>query len=241
MIRLGSLRVVTSKELEDLTMPWYHDFSPLGFSTPQRGGIFGPNQSAKQRVIFGLIDQALGICEKTGAPKTVLELFCADGFYAVYAAQRGATAVAGIDLDEKELRKARLISKHLNVRRARFLREDVLTSRRTASVGICVGGLYHLTDPQVLLSRLRDLISTALVVQTVFHLGRRQEAAYFESPAPGWTWGCRFSVPMVQRMLQRAGWEVVSETTNELPGNDRPEDRGSYYALCLPANASRKP
>jgi len=72
----------------------------------------------------------------------------------------------------------------------------------------------------------------ALVVQTVCSLAQTA-ADYFETPAPGQDWGCRFSYDRLLSMLADAGWNVVASSTNELGGNARPEDRGSAYVLCV--------
>jgi hypothetical protein len=60
------------------------------------------------------------------------------------------------------------------------------------------------------------------------------EERYFESPAPGWTWGCRFTSAGLKRMLRDSGFEILHAYENELFGNERREDRGSVYALCRP-------
>jgi SAM-dependent methyltransferase len=226
------LVVMTRPELELFVQHWYHDFAPLGLPTPQRWGMFPPNQAAKQEPLFRLVAEALAL-SRVDAP-TVLELFCADGFYAIFAAQHGAGAALGIDTDPVEVYKARLAAKLLGVPNATFEVADVLTSDARADIGICAGGLYHVADPASLLARLRQRIGHVLVVQTVFHL-TRTEPDYFETPAPGLTWGCRFSYDYLLAMVERSGWRIVSAERNELTGNDRPEDRGSAYLLCVPA------
>ena len=77
------------------------------------------------------------------------------------------------------------------------------------------------------------------MVQTVISLARC-EADYFEAPAPGWTWGCRFSFDYLMDMLPGAGWRVVMTEENRLLGNKRPEDGGSVYLLCEPAREGRE-
>ncbi len=225
---------MTADERALFADPWYHDFSPLGLPTPQRGGIFPANQAAKQGPIFRLLDDALGRAAARRRDASVLELFCADGFYALRAALCGARRVLGVDTDEREVAKARLAAKLLGVRTAEFRVADVFLTTEPAAVAICAGGLYHLSEPARLLDQLRHQVSDALVVQTVYHLGR-PESDYFESPAPGWTWGCRFSYGYLVGMVERCGWRIERTETNELLGNDRPADRGSAYLLCTPA------
>jgi cyclopropane fatty-acyl-phospholipid synthase-like methyltransferase len=224
---------MTSDERALFADPWYHDFSALGLPTPQRGGIFPANQAAKQEPIFRLLDEALQRAAVRSAEVSVLELFCADGFYALRAAQRGARRAVGVDTDPAEVAKARLASKLLGVTGTEFRVADVLETPDRVSVAICAGGLYHLSEPARLLDQLRHQVSDALVVQTVYHVGR-PEPDYFESPAPGWAHGCRFSYEYLLRMVARCGWRVEHAETNELLGNDRPADRGSAYLLCTP-------
>lgn len=225
---------MTRAELELFVELWYHDFTVLGLPTPQRRGIFPANQAAKQEPLFRMVDEALQTVRQRALDPTVLELFCADGFYSTYAAQHSATRAVGIDKDPREIDKARLAARLLGVRNVDFRVGDVLTSADRAAIGICAGGLYHLSDPAALLAKLRDQISQVLVIQTVFHIGRT-EPDYFETPAPGLTWGSRFSWSYLLDMTAHSGWQVVRSERNELSGNDRPEDRGSAYLLCVPA------
>ena len=226
--------VLTRPELDLFVQLWYHDFRPLGLPTPQRWGMFPPNQAAKQEPLFRLIAEAIRLTRNRAGDPTVLELFCADGFYSIYAAQHGATSAHGIDTDPVEIDKARLAAKLLGVANVSFAVGDVRTSDARAAIGICAGGLYHLEDPAALLRRLHRQVDHALVVQTVFHIGRT-EPGYFETPAPGLTWGSRFSYDHLLAMVESSGWRIQHAERNELTGNDRPEDRGSAYLLCVPA------
>lgn len=236
MLKIGRRFLLDEQEMGLLLEPWYHDFSPLGLATPQRGGIYPGNQESKQGPIFRMLDDALDRVRQGGGESSVLECFCADGFYGIHAALEGASRVVGVDLDEREVGRARLMARLLDVHgRTEFRVQDVFDLDDRAAITICAGGLYHLEDPKRLLLRLRELTTAALVVQTVFHLGRRDEDDYFEAPAPGWTWGCRFSIPYLHRMVEETGWEIVADEYNELVGNHRPEDRGSAYLLCAPA------
>jgi hypothetical protein len=74
------------------------------------------------------------------------------------------------------------------------------------------------------------------VVQTVFHLDEHDED-YFETPAPGQTWGSRTGYDGVLAMVERAGWKILDHDRNELLGNDERSNRGSAYLLCEPADS----
>lgn len=224
------------EEQQAIDEPWYHDFSLLGYPTIQREGIFYLNQESKQYHILGMIQIAIAICKDMGVAQPIgIELFCADGYYSNHAIQAGAAHIHGFDVDDKELLKARTISKILGKsKRIEFYKKDVFEIDDNYDFAICAGGLYHITDPEGLLRLLRRKVQGPLVIQTVYSLACNNED-YFESPAPGWTWGCRFSYKFLLSMLERSGWKIVYKKSNELKGNERLEDRGSAYILCIPS------
>jgi 2-polyprenyl-3-methyl-5-hydroxy-6-metoxy-1,4-benzoquinol methylase len=221
-------------DLEVLQTPWYHDFTPFGLPTPQLPGIYKPNQASKSPTLFDYIERALDMLP-SGASRSVLEYFCADGFYALHACRSGAESVGGVDLDEAAIRKARLIAAVLKMPAVKFDVADVFQVPDVVDISICAGGLYHISDPSVLLAKLRSQTRHALVLQTVIH-NAIEEPSYFETPAPGWTWGCRFSWAYLLRITSDAGWRIVDSRRGELSGNDRPEDRGTAFLLCKPDN-----
>ncbi len=231
--------------MEPLGCPWYHDFAPLGRPTIQAEGIFGPNQAAKQNTLFYYIRRAIELCPEGRHRPTGVELFCADGFYSHYALQHGARHMTGVDLGEPQsagdpihLRQAQAMTSLLgHSGRADFRRQDVHDVTGDYDFAICAGGLYHLSDPGLLLRHIHTHTHGPLILQTVYSLADRSPA-YFQAPAPGWTWGCRFSVAYLMSMLRDSGWKVLDATNNELEGNTRPQDRGSIYALCVPVRSS---
>lgn len=226
---------LSGSEIALLVDPWYHDFEVLGFKTHQRVTKgYREAQEAKQGPLFEFTAQAITLCRKQGTFVKGVELFCADGFFTNYAIQCGAQEVYGIDIDDRELSKARLITKLLgNSKKVRFDNCDVFGLDGTYDFGICAGGLYHISNPHDLLKLLSTKIKTALVVQTVYSLANESEE-YFEAPVPPWTWGCRFSYKYLLQMVKDAGWNVLHASKNELRGNKRLQDRGSAYLLCVP-------
>lgn len=226
---------------------WYHDFSPLGLKTNQfRSAFYRKNQQAKQDELFDLIDRAIASCPREPGPGIKgVELFCADGFYANYAASRGVRSMLGVDLDADSvearsgvLEQARLVTRLLgNGDYIHYRKADVFDLDGSWDICICAGGLYHLTDPRRLLTRLRRQVKTALVLQTVVSL-ENQDPSYFVTPAPGLTWGCRFSSKHLDRMIETSGWEIMERRENQLPGNIRLCDRGSVYLLCRPRESN---
>lgn len=95
-----------------------------------------------------------------------------------------------------------------------------------------------MSNPHDLLKLLTEKIRTAIVIQTVFSLANTS-SDYFETPAPDWTWGCRFSYSYLLQMVKDSGWKIVDASANELEGNNQMKDRGSAYLLCVPSQSVR--
>ena len=93
-----------------------------------------------------------------------------------------------------------------------------------------VGGLYHIDNPVQILELSYRMANKYVIVQSVVSLAPDDED-YYESPAPGWTWGNRFSRESFDKMIKKQRYQIVDQHFNELEGNDRQEDRGSVYYL----------
>lgn len=214
--------------------PGYHDFSWLGLPTTQIEGIYAPNQRAKAPVIAAYILLAFARLRCRGIDAiSFAELFCADGFYAMLAGRFGAQSSVGFDDDrDGHLSAGERIREALGLHNVSFEKADVtaLDPARRFSVVANIGGLYHVDDPVAVLENSYAMAEHFLIVQTVVSMART-EPDYFERPAPGWSWGNRFSRAAFDRLVDARGWTVVERCFNVLEGNERPEDRGSVYYL----------
>lgn len=211
----------------------YHDFSLLGLATRQLPGIFAPNQRVKAPVIQAYILLALAklACEKT--PATFAELFCADGYYTMFARRFGATRAVGIDSDrDGYLASAEAVRAALALDGVEFRRCDVHQMDRDERFTIVanVGGLYHVADPEAVLDASYAACERFLIVQTVVSLAT-DDPEYFEVPAPGLPWGSRHSRQSFDRMVRARNWRIVDSCFAVLEANERPEDRGSLFYL----------
>lgn len=225
--------------------PTYHDFSWLGLPTPQIDGIYGPNQQAKAPVIAAYILLAFARLHCRGVkPVSFAEMFCADGFYAMFAAKFGAARAVGYDNDrDGHLASANAIRDALGLTQVSFTRCDVeaIPAEARYSVVANVGGLYHVDDPIAVLRRSYDMAEHYLIVQNVVSLAH-DDPGYFERPAPGLTWGNRYSRSGFDALVRKQGWTIVDSAFNELTANPRIEDRGSvYYLIEKPHAASAGP
>lgn len=214
--------------------PTYHDFSWLGLPTEQIPGIYAPNQRAKAPVLTAYILLALARLQCRGRDAiSFAELFCADGFYAMFAARFGAARAVGFDNDrEGHLATAMAVRDRLGLHQVDFRRtniEDIDPSQRFDIVAN-VGGLYHVDDPDEVLEQSYAMADAYLIVQNVVSLAA-EGADYFERPAPGLTWGNRFSRASFDALVRGKGWRIVDSCFNTLAANPRLEDRGSLYYL----------
>ena len=219
-------------DLSDLG-PLYHSYEFFGAANEQISGIFRPNQQAKAPILRAYIQYAIAKSRRTASDRvTFLELFCADGYYTMAARLFGADQATGVDNDrDGHLRLAPAIAARLGLDRVVFEQRDVHSLRdETYTVVANLGGLYHVSDPLDVLQASWKAAQRYLIVQSVVSLADRS-ADYFEAPAPGWTWGCRFSEAWLRRAVADLGGRLVDTHFNELEGNDRPDDRGSAYLL----------
>jgi SAM-dependent methyltransferase len=214
--------------------PLYHDFAWLGLPTAQLPGIYGPNQRAKAPVITAYILLAFAKLRCRGCHDiSFAELFCADGFYTLFAARFGAGRAMGYDNDrDGHLASAERVRDLLGLGQASFHQTDIeaIAPDARASVVANVGGLYHVDDPEAVLDQSYRMAEDYLIVQNVVSLAN-DAPDYFERPAPGLTWGNRFSRASFDALIRRRGWKVVDSAFNSLDANPRPEDRGSLYYL----------
>ena len=170
-----------------------------------------------------------------------VELFCGDGYYSNYAISRGIDKMVGIDLEEESgegsvrhsiLSQARLITNLLgNKTKINFYHMDVFDINHDFDICICAGGLYHISNPIKLLEILNRRIRSYLIIHTVVSL-EYESRHYFERPAPGWTWGCRFSHNKLLDMVKTSGWSIIDVDQNILLSNTILGDRGSSYIFC---------
>lgn len=134
--------------------------------------------------------------------KTVLDIGCNAGFYAVEMHRRGAAEVVGIDSDERYLAQARFVADRLGIKGVSYHNlsvYDVAKLGRTFDLVIFMGVLYHLRHPLLALDLIRAHVAgDMLLFQTMqrgseavadipsdppFHEpGTNRPPAYFDDP-----------------------------------------------------------
>lgn len=212
--------------------PLYHSYRLFGIDNEQRPE-FVVNQRVKEPIILGYMSLAIGKSRRAAADAvSFAELFCADAYYAMLAAWLGASPSVGIDNNRDGWSSpARRIARRLELG-VDFQQRDVneLNESDVYDVVANIGGLYHVPNPIEILRKSWAMTRRYLIVQSVVSLAN-ESPEYFESPAPGWTHGSRFSADFLFGAARSEGYRVIDSHRNVLEGNERPEDRGSVYML----------
>jgi len=214
--------------------PLYHGYSFFGVANEQLPGMYELNQQAKAPIITAYLAYAIAKSRnKATDPVSFIELFCADGYYTMVASRLGCCNSIGIDNNrDGHLQKARHIADRLGIKSVTFTEQEITEDADfdAADVIANIGGLYHVNKPREILRLSYEKAKKFLIVQTVVSLASTDEN-YFEAPAPGWTWGNRYSRESFDKMIHEVCPGVIDCHYNELEGNGRPEDRGSVYYL----------
>lgn len=233
MVRIFG-RKKSKEELLDELGPIYHSYRLFGVNNKAIPKFFR-NQKCKEPIILSYILNALAKTrdENPGQKASFAELFCADGYYALAAAYFGATKSIGIDNNRgKHFERANQIRDILGISNCEFLEMDVndLDTLDPIDIVANIGGLYHVENPEQILDKSYTLASKYLIVQNVVSLATDSDN-YFESPAPGWTWGSRYSKQSFTNLIYEKGWNVVDSHFNHLEGNKALTSKGSLYFL----------
>ena len=212
----------------------YHDYKVFGFKNYQLPGIYSLNQKSKEPIINAYIQYSIAKSRiKTQDKVSFAELFAADCYYAMVARHFGATYSIGIDNNcHGYSNHVTQIAKTLGIDNFEFCLRDINNIDEFERVDIVanLGGLYHVSNPKEIIEKSFNMTKKFLIIQNVVSMHNNDED-YFESPAPGWTWGCRFNRFSFDKLLQSLGYKIIDKHFNELEGNDRLEDRGSAYYL----------
>jgi tRNA (mo5U34)-methyltransferase len=109
--------------------------------------------------------------------KSVLDIGCNAGFYAIEMKKRGAARVLGIDADERYLAQARLASDALGFHDIEYRRLDVYDLGALGErfdLVIFMGVLYHLRHPLLALDLIREHVAGDLMLFQTMQQGSRE-------------------------------------------------------------------
>ena len=213
--------------------PWFHHMELAGVPTAP-GHFLGDYP----RVKFAGFAHALP-ADMTG--KSVLDIGCNAGFYAMDMKRRGAARVVGIDSDDAYLAQARFAAEveGLEIEFRKLDVYDVAALGETFDLVIFMGVLYHLRHPLLALDLIREYVAGDMLLYQ--SLQRGSEAPFTPQPdydileeavfdEPGWPrlafiehsysrdWTNWF-VPnraASAAMLRSSGFEIVSNPDPEV-------------------------
>ena len=182
------------RQIEELG-PWFHNLRIAGIETAP-DHFLGDYPAFK----FARFADALP-ADLSG--KSVLDIGCNAGFYAIEMKRRGAAEVIGIDSDERYLAQARFAADRLGFSDIEFRNlsvYDVGRLGRRFDLVIFMGVIYHLRHPLLALDLIREHVAgDMLLFQTMqqgssdvllvpedhpFHVpGTNRPPGFFDNPA----------------------------------------------------------
>lgn len=138
--------------------PWFHNIDLAGVATAP-AHFLGDYPAVKWRRFEHAIAPDL-----TG--RSVLDIGCNGGFYAIEMKRRGATRVVGIDSDERYLEQARFAAQVTgqDIEFHRLSVYDVARLGERFDIVLFMGVLYHLRHPLLALDLIREHVAGDLLL-----------------------------------------------------------------------------
>jgi tRNA (mo5U34)-methyltransferase len=136
--------------------PWFHNLDLKGVKTAPEHFLGDYPQVKWQRFASSLPAELTG--------KTVLDIGCNAGFYAMEMKRRGARRVLGIDTDEDYLAQARLAARiqDLDIEFRILSVYDVAAIGEQFDLVLFIGVLYHLRHPLLALDLIHEHVAKDL-------------------------------------------------------------------------------
>ncbi|MBC6982693.1 TIGR04290 family methyltransferase [Caulobacter sp. 17J80-11] len=189
--------------------------------------------------------------------KTVLDIGCNGGFYAIEMKRRGAERVVGLDTDERYLAQARFAAEvtgqEIEFRNLSVY--DVAKLEERFDLVLFLGVLYHLRHPLLALDLIHDHVAGDLMILQSMQRGATAtapvrpdydfwEKAQFDTPAwpklhfieqayaGDWTNWWAPNAACTEAMLRSSGFEVLEHPEAEVfvcRRAERPTPDGAVY------------
>jgi len=140
--------------------PWFHNMDLGGGVWTAPGHFLGDYPGVKFRGFAHVLPEDLD-------GKTVLDIGCNGGFYAIEMKRRGAARVLGIDFDDDYLAQARFAAETLGHRDIEFRRMsvyDVGSLGEQFDLVVFMGVLYHLRHPLLALDLVYENVAKDLML-----------------------------------------------------------------------------
>ena len=235
--------------------PWFHNLDLRGVRTAP-DHFLGDFPSVKWRSFADAIPADL-----TG--KTVLDIGCNGGFYAMEMKRRGAARVLGLDIDETYLAQARFAAEveGLDIELRRLSVYDVGALGERFDLVFFIGVLYHLRHPLLALDLIHEHVADDLMVFQSMQRGSEEvatlrpdypfsetavfdepgypklhfiEREYAHDPTNWWT----PNQACAAAMLRSAGFEITAHPEAEVFLCRRAARAADGYGAVYPAPAA---
>ncbi len=242
--------------------PWFHNINLRGVRTAPEH-FLGDFPTVKWRSFAHDIPENL-------AGRTVLDIGCNGGFYAMEMKRRGADRVVGIDFDEDYLAQARFAAEveGLDIEFLRMSVYDVGALAERFDVVFFIGVLYHLRHPLLALDLVHEHVTRDMLVFQSMQRGSDAvaeikpdyefwEADHFDDPGyprmhfieheyahdnTNW-WAPNRACSAA--MLRSAGYEIVSHPEQEMficrHVAREPGEYGAVYPARTRPGEARRP
>jgi tRNA (mo5U34)-methyltransferase len=189
--------------------------------------------------------------------RTVLDIGCNAGFYAIEMKRRGADRVVGIDYDDRYLAQARFAAevKGVDIEFRKLSVYDVAALGETFDIVLFMGVMYHLRHPLLALDLIHDHAASDLLIYQSMQRGSPAEYpvqadydffddGHFEQPgyprlhfiehayAGDWTNWWAPNAACSAAMLRSAGFEILEHPEEEVficRKGERPTAAGAVY------------
>lgn len=154
----GALSREEIRQRVDALGPWFHNLDLKGVPTAP-SHFLGDYPNVKWRRFSGIIPDRL-------EGKTVLDIGCNAGFYAMEMKRRGAERVLGLDTDDEYLEQARFAAEvnGLKIEFRKMSAYDVGQLREKFDLVIFMGVLYHLRHPLLALDLIHEHVAGDLLL-----------------------------------------------------------------------------
>ena len=165
----GRHDVTDMRQRADALGPWFHNIDLKGVPTAPDHFLGDYPRDKFLRFADALPADLTG--------KTVFDIGCNAGFYAMEMKRRGASRVVAIDSDERYLDQARLVADtlgHRDIEFAKFDVYDIAALGERFDLVIFMGVLYHLRHPLLALDLIREHAAGDLMLFQTMQQGSRE-------------------------------------------------------------------